>query len=157
MGMAMCGLPYADIGGMGSAAGASWNTFGLKTTYAYLIAAECAIRKDRVDEAMGYLDQIRVNRINPELYAPLKGSVADKQTAFARLKQTSMGETMYSAYNFIIRKRWNQLDDMKETMTRTFQGKTFSLTPESKLWIFPFPGNAVDNNPNLKQNSYDEK
>ncbi len=153
MGTAMCGLPYADIGGMGTGAGASWNTFGLKTTYLYLIVAECEIRKDHVDEAMGYLDQIRVNRIDPELYAPLKGSVADKESAIAHLKQTSMGETMYSAYNFIVRKRWNQLDDMKETLSRTLLGKTFTLSPDSKLWIFPFPGNAVDNNPNLKQNS----
>ena len=156
MGMSMCGLPYADIGGMGSAAGASWNTFGLKTTYQYLIAAECAIRKERIDEAMDYLDKIRVNRIDPEIYAPLKGVVTSKEEAVARLKQTSLGETMYSAYNFIQRKRWNQLPEMKETMTRTFHGKTFTLTPESKLWIFPFPGNARDNNPNLTQNSYAE-
>ena len=54
------------------------------------------------------------------------------------------------------RKRWNQLSDMKETITRTLLGQTFTLAPDSPLWIFPFPGNAVDNNPNLKQNSYAE-
>ena len=157
MGRSMTGLAYPVIGGMGTGAGSSWNTYGLKTTHMYLIAAECAIRKDRIDEAMGYLDAIRVNRIDPELYAPLKGAVAGKTDAIARLKQTALGENLFSPYNFVERKRWNQLDDMKETLTRDLNGTTFTLTPENKLWVFPFPGNAVDNNPNLKQNSYDEK
>ena len=59
MGMAMCGLPYADIGGMGTGAGSSWNTYGLKTTQMYLIVAECEIRKDNYAEAAKYLDAIR--------------------------------------------------------------------------------------------------
>jgi hypothetical protein len=67
-----------------------------------------------------------------------------------------MGENAYSAFHFIFCKRWSQLDDMKETFTRTLVGQTFTLTPDSKLWVFPFPGNARDNNPNLTQNSYEE-
>ena len=154
MGMAMCGLPYADIGGMGTGAGASWNTYGLKTTHMYLIVAECEIRKDNYAEAAKYLNAIRAKRINPELYEPL--SLSSKEDAIARLKQTALGENVFSPYNFVERKRWNQLADMKETITRTLLGQTFTLSPESPLWIFPFPGNAVDNNPNLKQNSYAE-
>ena len=164
MGQSMCGLPYPVIGGMGTGAGSSWNTYGLKTTQQYLIVAECEIRQGQYDTAMEYLDAIRVKRIDPSLYAPLKGSVSNKEDAIAHLKQTALGENLFSPYNFVERKRWNQLDDMKETLTRSFNVNTadgprtftYTLTPESKLWIFPFPGNAVDNNPNLKQNSYDE-
>jgi len=129
----------------------SWSTYGLKTTHQYLIIAECEIRKGNYDEAMKYLDAIRVKRVEPDIYAPLQGAVSDKASAIAHLKQVSHGENVYTVYNFINRKRWNQLDDMKETYTRTFD-KTYSLTPESKLWIFPFPKNAMNNNPNLKQN-----
>lgn len=154
MGMAMCGLPYADVGGMGTGAGSSWNTYGLKTTQMYLIVAECEIRKENYSEAARYLDAIRSKRIDPELYAPL--SLGSKEDAIFHLKQTALGENVFSPYNFVERKRWNQLADMKETITRTLLGQTFSLTPDSPLWIFPFPGNAVDNNPNLKQNSYAE-
>lgn len=154
MGMAMCGLPYADIGGMGTGAGSSWNTYGLKTTQMYLIVAECEIRKENYSEAARYLDAIRSKRIDPELYAPL--SLGSKEDAIFHLKQTALGENVFSPYNFVERKRWNQLADMKETISRTLLGQTFSLTPDSPLWIFPFPGNAVDNNPNLKQNSYAE-
>lgn len=150
-----CGVPYTMIWDM-AGCGSSWNMYGLKSTQQMLIVAECEIRKGNFDEAMGYLDDIRRGRINPETYAPLKGSVNTKEAAIAALKQTALGENVYSIYNFIERKRWNQLDDMKETLKKNILGNEFTLAPDSKLWIFPFPGNAVDNNPNLKQNSYDE-
>ena len=164
MGFSMYGLPYTCIGGYGTGAGTSWNPYGLKTTHQYLIVAECEIRKGNFGEAMKYLDAIRAKRIDPEMYAPLQGRVAGKDDAILHLKQTCLGENVYSIYNFIWRKRWNQLDDMKETLSKTFDLTmrggpvvSFTLKPESPLWIFPFPGNAVDNNPNLKQNSYEEK
>ena len=157
MGMGMTiGIPtYVAVGAMGTGAGTSWNTYGLKTTQQYLIVAECEIRKGNYSEAMKYLDAIRAKRIDPDLYAPLEGAVTSKDDALAHLKQTALGENLYSIFNFVERKRWNQLDDMKETLSRTFnlisgQSYTFTLAPDSPLWTFPFPGNAVDNNPNLK-------
>lgn len=132
----------------------SWNTFGLKTTQLYLVIAECEIRKGNFDEAMKYLDAIRVNRIAADTYAPLQGSVTTKAEAVLHLKQVYQGELYYTPYVFIARKRWNQLDDMKETFTRDLLGTTYTLTPESKMWIFPFPQNAINNNPNLKQNCF---
>jgi len=132
----------------------SWNTYGLKTTQMYLILAECAIRKGNFDEAMKNLDVIRANRIDPALYAPLQGAVSNKADAIAHLKQTAHGEGVFTPWNFINRKRWNQLDDMKETFTRDLMtGTTYTLAPDSKMWIFPFPANAINNNPNLKQNN----
>jgi hypothetical protein len=164
MGLSMAGLPYPVVGGMGTGAGQSWNTYGLKTTQQYLIVAECEIRAGNFATAMEYLDAIRAKRIDPALYAPLKGTVNTKEAAVKHLKETALGELVYSPYNFVWRKRWNQLDDMKETITRTFDLAmsgggvyTFNLTPESPLWIFPFPMNARDNNPNLTPNSYAEE
>lgn len=131
----------------------SWNAAGLKTSQQYLIIAECELRKGNIDEAMRYLDAIRVNRVEPAMYAPLQGNVTTKADAIAHLKQVSHGENVYGPHNFFNRKRWNQLDDMKETFTRELMGQTYTLTPESKMWIFPFPQNAINNNPNLKQNN----
>ena len=130
----------------------NWNTYGLKTTLMYLVVAECEIRKGNIDEAMKYLDAVRVNRIDPAMYAPLQGSVTTKADANAHLKQVYQGEFYYTPYVFIARKRWNQLDEMKETFTRNLVGNTYTLKPDSKMWIFPFPKNAINNNPNLKQN-----
>ncbi len=127
----------------------SWPTIGLSTPQMYLILAENAIDNNRYDDAMGYLDAIRANRINPAAYAPLQGTVSDKATAITHLKTTAHAEGIFSVWNFINRKRWNRLDDYKETFTRTICGINMSLTPDSKLWVFPIPQNVINNNPNF--------
>ena len=127
----------------------SWPTIGLSTPQMYLILAENAIDNNRYDDAMGYLDAIRANRINPAAYAPLQGTVSDKATAITHLKTTAHAEGIFSVWNFINRKRWNRLDDYKETFTRTICGIDMSLTPDSKLWVFPIPHNVINNNPNF--------
>lgn len=129
-----------------------WNACGLKTTYMYLIVAEAELHGGNIDNAMEALDKIRVNRIKPETYRPLKGNVTTEADAIEHLKQTASGEGIWSVYNFINRKRWNQVDGWQETLSRTLGDKTYTLLPDSPMWIFPFPQNAVNNNPNLKQN-----
>lgn len=131
-----------------------WNPVGMKTTQMYLIVAEAEIRKGNYSAAMEALDAIRINRIDPTKYAPLKGVVNNKADAIFRLKQTSHGENIYTCYNFINRKRWNLFDDYKQTFSKNIGGKVYEIKPESKLWIFPFPSNAVNVNPNLLPQNY---
>lgn len=133
-----------------------WNTVGLKTTQMYLVVAEAEIHNGNFDAAMEALDAIRVNRIDPELYAPLKGTVTSEADAKEHLKQTAAGEGLYGVWNFIDRKRWNQVSGWEETLTKELDGTTYTLSPESPLWIFPFPMSAINNNPNLKQNYKNE-
>lgn len=152
-GQSMTGLDYTITYDFDS----GWNQAGMKTTQMYLIIAENEIRKGNYDAAMEALDAIRVKRIDPAVYAPLKGSVTTKAEAIARLKQTSHGENIYSYYNFINRKRWNQLDDYRQTLTKTMLGHLYELEPDSPLWIFPFPQNAVNNNPNLLPQNYKQQ
>ncbi len=150
MGTSMIGLDYTFT--LDSNSG--WNGVGMKTTHMYLIIAEAEIRKGNYDEAMAALDKIRVNRIDPDIYLPLEGTVDNETDAIFHLKQTSHGENIYSCYNFINRKRWNQLEEKyQETIVRELEGiGTYTMAPDSPMWIFPFPANAVNNNPNLTQN-----
>lgn len=129
-----------------------WNGTGMKTTHMYLVIAEAEIHKGNYKEAMAALDKVRVNRIDPAVYAPLEGAVTTEAEAIKHLKQTEHGENIYSVHGFINRKRWNQLDGYKETLTREIARQTFTLTPESSLWIFPFPSSVTSVNPNLTQN-----
>lgn len=130
----------------------AWNMAGLRTTQMYLIVAEAEIHKGNYGEAMRALDAIRVNRLAPEIYQPLEGTVTTEADAIRHLKQVSHGENIYSVYNFIHRKRWNQVSGWEETFTKTLVGNTYTLTPDSPLWIFPFGQNVLANNPNITQN-----
>lgn len=129
-----------------------WNSAGLKSTFMYLLLAECEINKGNIDAAIDYLDQIRQNRFRPEEYVPLAGTVATKAEAIEKLKQTELGENIYSYFDFIFKKRWTQLADYKQDYTRNLFGTDYTITPGSKLWIFPFPQNVMNNNPNFQQN-----
>lgn len=125
--------------------------FGLRSTQMYFIKAENAIRKGNYDEAMGYLDIVRVKRIRPDMYTALQGTVNDKTTAIKYLKMSYQSEGLFSIWNFVNRKRWNVQDaDWQETITRTLAGRTMTLKPDSKLWVFPIPESVINNNPNFK-------
>jgi len=129
-----------------------WNPGGLKTTYMHLAIAEAELHNGNIDNAMEALDAVRVNRIDPALYAPLKGNVSSEAEAMKHVKETWSGEGIWAVYNFINRKRWNQVSGWEETYTRTIGDQTYTLSPESSMWIFPIPMNAINNNPNLRQN-----
>lgn len=129
-----------------------WPNLGLKSTQMYLILAECAILNNNIDEATRNLDIIRVNRIAPDVYTPINGVVTDKAEAIDYLKKTMVGEDFYSVFAFNNRKRWTKLPDFKETYHRTLAGFDEVLTPESSLWVFPFPKNVTSVNTSIKQN-----
>ena len=150
MGMSYIGLDYTFTFDLES----GWNASGVKTTQMYLIVSEAEIRKGNFDAGMDALDAIRVNRIDPSVYAPLKGNVNNMQDAIMHLKRTAHGENVYTLHNFINKKRWNLFDEYEETLSRTIGGKVYELRPDSKLWIFPLPANAVNINPNLLPQNY---
>lgn len=129
-----------------------FNNLGPKTVQMWLILAEVALRNNRIDEAMDICDRIRVNRIAPDVYAPLSGVVKDKATAMKHFKETAFGENVYTYFNFVNRKRWTLIPDFCETPSHTYNGKTYTLKPDSPMWVFPFPLNVKSNNPNVKDN-----
>ena len=129
-----------------------WNDGGLRSPQMYLTIAECEVQKGNIDNAMEYLDKVRVLRIDPAKYQPLKGAVSTKADAIAHVKQVTINEEIYSSNIFIDKKRWNQLDGWKATYSRKLVDKVYSIAPDSKMWIFPFPQNAINNNSLLTQN-----
>lgn len=129
-----------------------WNDGGLRSTQMYLAIAECETHKGNFDTAMEYLDKVRVNRIDPAKYQPLKGTVSSEKDAIAHVKQVTMNEDIYSVNIFIDKKRWNQLDGWKQSYSRTLAGKTYTIAPDSKMWVFPFPMSVMNNNDQITQN-----
>lgn len=126
------------------------NSAGLTTSDTYLIKAECLARTQNVAGAMDIINSIRKKRIVASVYAPL--SAATEAQAMAYLKKTARVEFLFTFKNYFNIKRWNTEDAYKEMITRTLNGVTYQLKPDSPLWIFPFPQSGTAYNPNLTQN-----
>jgi hypothetical protein len=126
------------------------NTAGLTTSDTYLIKAECLARTLNVPAAMDVINYIRQRRIHASAYTPLTANT--EAQAMAILKKTARIEFLYTFKNYFNIKRWNTEDAYKETITRTVNGVTYTLKPESPLYIFPFPISATAYNENLTQN-----
>lgn len=126
------------------------NTAGLTTSDTYLIKAECLARSGDLTGALGIINQIRQRRIHASVYAPV--SAGTEAGVMTLLKRTARIEFLYTMRNFLDMKRWNADDVYKQNVTRTLSGTTYTLKPESSLWIFPFPQSATNYNPLLTQN-----
>ena len=162
MGMTYLGLNVPCLYAMNT----YYSPLGLTTVDMYLTQAECYIREGKVAEAMDLLNQIREKR----LVNYTEATAASAEDAFAWLKRISRTENFATLKNFINLKRWNTEPAYQETLRKTIEWdvntydaegnvigterKTWSgeLTPDSPLWIFPFPQNATNYNPNLTQN-----
>ncbi|MBN2597468.1 MAG: RagB/SusD family nutrient uptake outer membrane protein [Marinifilaceae bacterium] len=126
------------------------NAAGMTTSDTYLIKAECLIRTGEVPAAMDVINYIRERRITPDVYAPVNAS--NELEAMTYLKKVSRIEFLCTWKNFVNIKRWNTEDAYKETINRNINGIIYTLTPDSPLWIFPFPQSATNYNLNLTQN-----
>ena len=124
------------------------NAYGLSTVDMVLVQAECKLRDNDVTGAMAILNDLRKKRVEPYTAA----TAANAAEAFALLKKVSRTEGWLGPRNFINMKRWNTEDAYKATLTKTLLGNTYTLSPDSPLWVFPFPQNATGYNPNLTQN-----
>lgn len=127
------------------------NASGMTVSDLYFIKAESLIRLGRIGEGVAVLNSVKEKRYHPNNYSPISGSVSE-DVVIAALKKLSRLEFLYTWKNFVNIKRWNTEEKYKETITRTMNGKTYTLSPGSALWVFPFPQSATAYNPNLSQN-----
>lgn len=131
-----------------------WNNWGITSDRMYYTAAECYIRTGKYQEGLNLVNKVRKYRIDPAVYHDFTAS--DEATAMALLQKAKWIECIACYENFFDCKRWNSEDKYKKTITRTMPvGDTthkFSITPDSKLWVFPFPSNATRYNTTLTQN-----
>lgn len=119
------------------------NSGGLNTEDAYLYKAEAQAKTNDFAGAMNTINAIRIKRIKASDY--VAAVAANEAQAMAVIMRTARIEHLYTWKNFVDVKRWNTFEDYKQTITRTINASTFTLQPESPLWIFPFPISALYN------------
>ena len=129
--------------------GTSCNVYGLTSEQLHYVAAECLIRTGHIDEGLALVNAVRKLRV--EDCQPFTAST--EQQAMALLQQAKFIECLSTPFNFMDRKRWNTETAYRRTVShRLGTLGTYTLQPESPLWVQPFPVNAVRYNPTLTQN-----
>lgn len=130
-----------------------FNVWGIRSETMYYVAGECLIRTGDIRAGLTQVDRVRALRIDN--YTPLAESadgLTEKQ-AMKLLQDAKRVEFLGTFDNFCDRKRWNSEPEYAETITRDLgEYGTYSISPDSPLWVFPFPQNAVNYNASLTQN-----
>ena len=151
-GMMFAGIPGCKIYFGWSAQG---NEYGITSDRMYYTAAECYIRTGDIRKGLEMADRVRSLRI--EDYQPFT-TMYDEESlnevqAMNLIQKAKWIECVGSYENFFDCKRWNTEANYKKTITRDLgEYGSYSISPESPLWILPFPANAVRFNPTLTQN-----
>ena len=138
-------------------------TVGLRTAEVYLILAEAYARLNNLAESKSYVEKLRAKRIkggDGTIATPANQKEMMDQIILERRK-----ELLYGFHRFFDLKRFNTEPEYAKTTTRVFPvvnvsaehpQQTYTLRPDSRLYIIPFPRTARDKNPNLTLNT-DEK
>lgn len=128
-----------------------WNPSGMRLSEVYLMMAECYARMgtpEAIGKAMYYLETLRSHRLVTGRYTHLVTTDKDEAMRFVREERK---RELFLTYNgFFDMRRF--CTEFNETLTQEFEGKTYTLAPNSHMLTFPFPLNAMQNS-NLKQNS----
>ena len=141
----------------------TYMTVGLRTAEVYLIAAEANARLNNLSEAASYVNRLRAKRLsggNTDITVPASQVDMMKTIITERRK-----ELLFGFHRFFDLKRFNLEPEYQKTITRVFPvvniseahpQRTYTLKPDSRMYIIPFPHTARDKNPNLTLNT-DEK
>lgn len=131
------------------------NAYGIRTETMHYILGECLIRTGKIREGLAEVDKVRVLHIeNPELFVDKfdNEGLTEKQ-AMKLLQNAKQVECIGEYDTFFDRKRWNSEAAYAETLTRNLgSAGTYSIRPDSPLWIMPFPQTATRYNKTLTQN-----
>lgn len=116
----------------------------------YLIAAECEARGGSVERAMSLINKLRDNRIKNN--TPLVA--IDRSDALQKVLEERRRElAMSGMVRYIDLKRLNKESQFAKTVTHVTGEGTFSLEPNSPLYVLPIPAKVMRFNKNsMKQN-----
>lgn len=130
---------------------------GLRTAEVYLILAEAEARLGNIKEATGVLNQLRVKRIKGD-----EATLAQPSTQKAMVQAVideRRKELLFGFHRYWDLKRLNMEADYAKTITRTFPivtattRQTYTLAPDSRLYVIPFPEDVRAKNTNITNNT----
>lgn len=121
---------------------------GYTTSELYLIRAEANARKGQADLAMADVNELRKNRFpagTPAL------TITDANDALKYIIDERRRELYMRGTRWEDLRRLNKEPQFATTLTRTYLGNTYELTPNSNRYVMPLPDNEIQIN-NYPQN-----
>ena len=138
----------------------TYMSVGLRTAEVYLILAEAHARLNNLQEAANYVNQLRAKRLSGDDTAI---ATPASQTEMIKIIISERRKELLFGFNrFFDLKRFNLEPEYAKTITRDYPvtnasesrpRQTYTLRPDSRLYIIPFPHSARDKNPNLTLNT----
>lgn len=123
---------------------------GLSVNETWLIKAECLAREGSTDAAVTMLNDFRKKRFKPADYTPLQA--ASKEEALQLVVDERRREFFGSGLRWFDQKRLNKDPQFAKSVTRVFNGLTYTLEPNSNAYVFPLAMILIGQNPEMVQN-----
>lgn len=121
---------------------------GLSNAEVYLIAAECAARLGKIDEAARYLNTLRDNRIKGNVHL----TFTDELSALKTVLDERRREYAFLAYfRLIDLKRLNKDSRFAKTVVHENNRQRWELPANDLRYIMPIPQTVLDHNPDIPQ------
>jgi tetratricopeptide (TPR) repeat protein len=136
-----------------------YSTVGLKTTEVQLMLAECEARSGNLVEAIRLINEIRLKRITDVAEATLIVPATIKETMDLLIIERRK-ELLFGFNRFWDLRRFNTEPEYAKTITRVFPlvnttipKVTYTLKPNSNLYVVPFAQDVLKLNPGLTLNT----
>lgn len=131
-----------DIGFKGSYYGSAALFGGLATDELYLIRAECHARLGRKDEALADLNTLLVTRWRQGTFIPYTAEDADG--ALVLILEERRKELPFRGLRWGDLRRLHREERFARPLSRTLNGKTYTLSPGDARYVFPIPRKVVE-------------
>ncbi|MDV7695463.1 RagB/SusD family nutrient uptake outer membrane protein [Chryseobacterium soli] len=106
----------------------------------YLMAAECNVRLNKIQEGMGHLNDLLVKRWKTGTYVPITSS--SQTDALNIISQERRKELLIRGLRWSDLKRYNR-DGANITLTRTVNGQTYTLPPNDLRYAIAIPEDII--------------
>ncbi|MBD5313449.1 MAG: RagB/SusD family nutrient uptake outer membrane protein [Bacteroides sp.] len=119
------------------------NYGGIRSAEMYYIKAECQARAGEWEDALETVNTVRRTRFLPEYYKDL--TAADQTEAINKIIDDKANEFIQTQVIFCDYRRLNKEGLYPRTLTKTIDDVTYTLKPNSHLWIMPYPIQVLNN------------
>ena len=127
---------------------------GLNVGEVWITEAEALCREGDIDGALNALNTLARKRHREGTYVDV--TERDPDTLLRLILEERRRELMFKSMRWFDLKRLNKEPRFAKTITHVLQGVTYTLEPNSPHYAIPFPLKAINANPSIEQNTYEQ-